>query len=118
MVLGGTPRVEPPAGAWAFIEAALRREAAPIRPRPTWGLPVVGAGGVVAAAALVFGLLAPIHRPWRSLRSLSPPLEPDMLRALTPTTAAGLVLERSTDPLVEVQNRLDRLLDRVADEGS
>lgn len=69
------------------------------------------AGSLVAAAALVLGLVSPAGR------APSLPLEPEALRALAPTTAAGLGPERSSDPLAALQRNVDRLLDRMADEG-
>jgi hypothetical protein len=109
-MLKGMQPVAPDAAAWATIEAALGRETATMGRRSGWPRPAVWAGGL-AAAALVFGLVSPIHH-------APPPMESDMLRALAPTSAAGLGLERPTDPLVMTQSKLDRLLDRVADEGS
>jgi hypothetical protein len=110
-MLGGMQPVASDAGAWTVIEAALRRETASASRRIGWPRPAVWAGGLAATAALVFVLVSPLHH-------APPAVEPDMLRALAPTAAAGLGLERPTDPLVMTQRKLDRLLDRVADEGS
>jgi len=41
-----------------------------------------------------------------------------MLRALAPAAAAGLGQERPTDPLMQVQGKLDRLMDRLEDQGT
>jgi len=40
------------------------------------------------------------------------------LQSLTARAAAGLVPDRSNDPLIALQKKLDRALDRVADDGS
>jgi hypothetical protein len=110
-MLGGLSRAEPRTDAWPAIEAALRADRAPRR-RPWAGWqPVVWVGGLAAAAALVVQLSAPLH-------PAPSPNEPDMMRALSPSVAAGLPQERSTDPLVKVQSKLDRLMDHMADEGS
>jgi anti-sigma-K factor RskA len=111
VMLGGMQPVAPDASAWTRIEAALRRESSPTSRRHGWPRPAVWAGGLAAAAALLFGLVSPLHH-------APPAVESDMLRALAPTAAAGLGLERPSDPLVMTQRKLDRLLDRVADEGS
>ena len=111
VALGGMDAVEPRADAWLTVEAALCTAVVPRGTRQIWRHPLWWAGGLTAAAALAVGLFVPTVRP-----PASP--EPDTLRGLTPMAAAGLGLERSSDPLVEIQRKLDRLLDRVADEGS
>lgn len=110
-LLGAMARVEPRADAWRAIESAIRA-AALARRRPFWWQPLVWAGGLAATAALSVSLLVP------TFRAPAAPPEPDPLSALAPRAAAGLVPERSRDPLMTLERRLDRTLDRLADEGS
>jgi anti-sigma factor RsiW len=105
-------RVELRTDAWPAIEVALRRAAAPAHRRPFWWQPMIWAGALAATAALTVSLIVP------ALQPPSAPVEPDPLSALAPRAAAGLVPERSKDPLLILQKKLDRALDRVADDGS
>src|SRR5262249_28176053 len=108
-MLGAIPQVEPRQDAWSVVEAALRAPARPVRSRLFGWQPLLWAGGLAAAAAVAAGLVAPgIRTPAR--------VEPEILRTLPPAGAAGLGQERPTDPLMEVQGKLDRLMDRVADQ--
>jgi hypothetical protein len=110
-MLGGFSRVETCAGAWPAVESALRRDRGPSRSPWVGWQPTVWVGGLAAMAALVVSLAVPLHRN-------SATIEPDMMRALAANVAAGLPQERSTDPLVKVQSKLDGLMERMADEGS
>jgi hypothetical protein len=109
--LGGLSQVKPRADAWPLIEAALQERRLSSRQPWIGAPPMVWAGALAAAAALAVSLSAPLHRP-------PAPPEPDILRSLAPNVAAGLPQERSSDPLIRVQSKLDRLMEHVADEGS
>jgi anti-sigma-K factor RskA len=111
-LLGVMGRVEPRIDAWPAIEVALRTCRALAHRRPFWWQPMLWAGGLTATAALTVSLLVPAFQPPPA------PVEPDPLSALAPKVAAGLVPERSNDPLILLQMKLDRALDRVADDGS
>jgi anti-sigma factor RsiW len=110
-LLGEMARVEPRADAWPAVEAALRSATAPGRRRLIGWQPMLWAGGL-AATALTVSLIVP------ALQPPSAPVEPDPLSALAPRAAAGLVPDQSNDPLIALQKKLDRALDRVADDGS
>ena len=105
-------RVEPRADAWPAIEVALHAYPTPGRRRRFWRQPMLWAGGLTAVAALTVSLMVPALQPPPA------PVELDALSALAPKVAAGLVPDRSHDPLLVLQKKLDRALDRVADDGS
>lgn len=110
-MLGTMPSIRPREDAWPAVEAELRTAVRPPRPRVAGWRPFLWAGSLAAAAAIAAGLVAPV-------RPSSVPVEPEMLRTLAPAVAAGLGQERPTDPLMEVQGKLDRLMRHVADQGT
>jgi hypothetical protein len=117
-LLSSTAHVAPRVDSWLAIKRALEA-ARPVHPlrgyprsRPNRWRPMAWAGGLAALMALLVTLKSP-----GSLRSTPPP-ETDLFRSFTPSAAAGLVQETASDPLVAAQGRVDRLLDRVADERS
>jgi hypothetical protein len=98
------------ADAWTAVQAAVR--SVPRGHRSIGWQPIVWTGGLAATAALTINLVAPIFQP------AAMPVEPDPLRAFAPNAAAGLTPERANDPLAVLQKKVDRALDRIADERS
>jgi hypothetical protein len=111
-LLGSLPQREPPAAAWATVEAALRRHTSSGSRRRVQRRYLARIGGLAAAAALASGLMIS-PRP-----SMEPRSESDVLQALSPSGAAGLGSDRDTDPLLAVQSRVDWFLEGVAEHGS
>jgi predicted anti-sigma-YlaC factor YlaD len=111
LMLSGFATVVPRTDPWPAVAAALRGAHSPTSARYLARWRLVWAGGL-AAAILVAGLIAP------TFRSSIPPLETEALGALAPAASAGLAQERSPDPLLAVQDRVDQLLDRLAEKGS
>jgi anti-sigma factor RsiW len=109
-LLGAMTRVAPRMDAWSSVEAAVR--SARIQRRWNRWHPIVWAGGLAAAAALTISLIMP------AFQTAVTPTEPDPLRAFAPSVAAGLTTDRTNDPLVVLQKKLDRALDQLADERS
>lgn len=111
-LLGAMPRASLADHAWNSVALRLHH-AAPVPRRSSGVLPrLAWAGGLTVVAALVFAHVSPMSRP-----SLPPP-EPESLRGLSPAAAAGLGPERTGDPLVAAQRRMDLLLDGIAERGS
>jgi predicted anti-sigma-YlaC factor YlaD len=109
-LLGAITRVAPRTDAWTSVEAAIG--SAPSRRRWKRWQPMAWTGGLAAAAALTISLITP------TIQTPVTPTEPDPLRAFTPSVAAGLTSDRTHDPLVVLQKKLDRVLDQLADERS
>lgn len=110
--LRGAAPVAAPADAWSAVERQLHRGRGQ---RLRWRVgqrSLIWGGGMVAAAGLALGLLG-FSRP-----APGPTIEPDVLRSLSPSVAAGLSPDRVPDPLIAVQHRLDRLLEGVSEFGS
>lgn len=111
-LLEGLPHIETQVDAWPAIETAIHARAASRR-RPIWMHPLAWASAATMAAALAISLAVPNHNP------LAAPASPDpVVSTLAPRTAAGLVPDKSRDPLMTLEIRLDRALDRLEDDGS
>jgi anti-sigma factor ChrR (cupin superfamily) len=111
-LLARVPPVSPREDTWPAVAAALRGSSAAVGGRSSFRRPLIWAGGLAAASALAWGLIAPTPR------TAAPTLEPESLRHLAPAVAAGLIPERASDPLVALQQNTDRLLDQVTEEPS
>jgi hypothetical protein len=120
-ILGSLARVQPRSDGWTALEAALRPALAPARCCRLWSplwRTTAWAGTAVATAALAAVMLAPslVGPPVGSRHgSLADMVGP---YSLAPATAAGISQERRADPLLAMQDRMDVLLDAVAEQPS